>query len=513
MRLLLRLALMIGAVSGLALLGLLAWSTGNASRFARYYDTLLVLNGIFALALFVWVVALTVRLARQIRRRQFGARLTARFSLAFALIGVVPGALIYTVSVQFMSRSIESWFNVRVDSALEAGLNLGRAALDSLLADLDARARSMAVELNRNSDSGVALTLTRLREANGVQEAMVFTGSGRMVAFSTSQYGQLLPAMPPSTVMNQLRLARGYSAAEADDPMTPGVEGGLHLRVVIPLAGPDRYDNLLGAASEPRWLQLLQPVPEQIAHNANLVQQGFRDYQELALSRLGLRKLYGITLTLALLLAAFGAIAVALSLSKRLVRPLLSLAGGTQAVGVGDYRPLPEPPERDEVGQLTRSFNAMTRQLDEARRMVESNRQQLERSNVYLESVLSNLSSGVLVFDESFRVTTVNQGAQTILGADLRSVIGRPLETADGMLEFANIVRQAFSAHAAVGSERQHWQQQFEISPAQGSAPVAPQPLTLLARGTHLKVDGRGNGYLVVFDDITEVISANRTVA
>lgn len=513
MRLLLRLALMIGAVSGLALLGLLAWSTGNASRFARYYDTLLVLNGIFALALFVWVVALTVRLARQIRRRQFGARLTARFSLAFALIGVVPGALIYTVSVQFMSRSIESWFNVRVDTALEAGLNLGRAALDSLLADLDARARSMAVELNRNSDSGVALTLTRLREANGVQEAMVFTGSGRMVAFSTSQYGQLLPAMPPSTVMNQLRLARGYSAAEADDPITPGAEGGLHLRVVIPLAGPDRYDNLLGAASEPRWLQLLQPVPEQIAHNANQVQQGFRDYQELALSRLGLRKLYGITLTLALLLAAFGAIAVALSLSKRLVRPLLSLAGGTQAVGVGDYRPLPEPPERDEVGQLTRSFNAMTRQLDEARRMVESNRQQLERSNVYLESVLSNLSSGVLVFDESFRVTTVNQGAQTILGADLRSVIGRPLETADGMLEFANIVRQAFSAHAAVGSERQHWQQQFEISPSQGSAPVAPQPLTLLARGTHLKVDGRGNGYLVVFDDITEVISANRTVA
>jgi len=513
MRLVLRLALMVGAVSGLALLGLLAWSTGNASRFARYYDTLLVLNGIFALALFIWVVALTVRLARQIRRRQFGARLTARFSLAFALIGVVPGALIYTVSVQFMSRSIESWFNVRVDTALEAGLNLGRAALDSLLADLDARARSMAVELNRNSDSGVTLALTRLREANGVQEAMVFTGSGRMIAFSTSQYGQLLPATPPSTVINQLRLARGYSAAEADDPVTPGAEGGLHLRVVIPLTGPDRYDNLLGAASEPRWLQLLQPVPEQIAHNANLVQQGFRDYQELALSRLGLRKLYGITLTLALLLAAFGAIAVALSLSKRLVRPLLSLAGGTQAVGVGDYRPLPEPPERDEVGQLTRSFNAMTRQLDEARRMVESNRQQLERSNVYLESVLSNLSSGVLVFDESFRVTTVNQGAQTILGVDLRSVIGRPLETVAGMLEFANIVRQAFSAHAAVGSERQHWQQQFEIAPGQGEAPGGAQPLTLLARGTHLRVDGRGNGYLVVFDDITEVISANRTVA
>jgi len=527
MRKLLRFALVAGALAGVLLLGLLAWSTGNASRFARYYDALLLLNGVVALALFAWVVALTVKLVRQIRRRQFGARLTARFALAFTLIGVVPGALIYTLSVQFMSRSIESWFNVRVDSALEAGLNLGRAALDSLLADLDARARSMTTELNRASDSNIALTLTRLREANGVQEAMVFTGSGRMIAFSTNQYGQLMPALPPSTVLNQLRLSRGYSAAEADDPVQSESGGALHLRVVIPLLPNERFDGLLGASAEPRWLQLVQPVPDQIAHNANLVQQGFRDYQELALSRLGLRKLYGITLTLALLVSVFTAIAVALSLSKRLVRPLLRLAAGTQAVGVGDYRPLPEPPERDEVGQLTRSFNAMTRQLDEARRMVESNRQQLERSNVYLESVLSNLSSGVLVFDEAFRVTTVNQGAQTILQSDLRSVIGRPLETIDGMLPFAQVVRQAFAAHAAVGSERQHWQQQFEIQPVQmdnadaaGAShafPVAQsshgQSLTLLARGTHLRVDGRGNGYLVVFDDITELMSANRTVA
>jgi nitrogen fixation/metabolism regulation signal transduction histidine kinase len=535
MRLLLRVALVAGALAGMMLLGLLAWSTGNASRLARYYDALLVLNGVVALALFAWVVALTVKLVRQIRRRQFGARLTARFALAFTLIGVVPGALIYTLSVQFMSRSIESWFNVRVDSALEAGLNLGRAALDSLLADLDARARTMAPDLNRSRDSDIAQVLTRLREANGVQEAMVFTGGGRMIAFSTNQYGQLLPELPPATVLNQLRLSRGYSAAEADDPLDRG-GGGLHLRVVIPLVSPDRFDSLTGPSGEPRWLQLIQPVPDPIAHNANRVQEGFRDYQELALSRLGLRKLYGITLTLALLLSVFTAIAVALSLSKRLVRPLLRLAAGTQAVGVGDYRPLPEPPERDEVGQLTRSFNAMTRQLDEARRMVESNRQQLERSNVYLESVLSNLSSGVLVFDESFRVTTVNQGAQTILQADLRSVIGRPLETVEGMLPFAQVVRQAFAAHTAVGSERQHWQQQFEIQLSAPAAPVQPgqphtalaappqaagqpqgvpgaQTVTLLARGTHLRVDGRGNGYLVVFDDITELMSANRAVA
>lgn len=515
----LRVALAVAAISALALLGLLVWSTGNASRYAQQYDMLLILNGIFAVALISWVVVLAARLMRQVRRRQFGARLTARFALYFALIGVLPGALIYVLSVQFMSRSIESWFNVRVDTALEAGLNLGRAALDSQLGDLNARAKEMADRLGTASDADMALIITRLRETSGVAEAMIFTGNGRLVAFSSSAYGQLLPDLPPTSVMNQLRVSRGYSAAEADDAAAgQELEGprntGLHLRVVVPISTMDRYSSVLGVSPDTRWLQVIEPVPEQIARNANQVQQGFRDYQELALSRLGLRKLYGITLTLALILAVFAAVVVALAVSRRLVRPLLTLAAGTQAVGVGDYRPLPEPPEKDEVGQLTRSFNAMTRQLDEARHMVENNRQQLERSNVYLESVLSNLSSGVLVFDEMFRVTMFNQGAQSILRVDLRSVKGRPLETADGAFALSQLIRQAFAAHTAVGSERLYWQQQFELE-LEGASDneTKMHVITLLARGTHLSVDGRGNGYLVVFDDISEVISANRTVA
>src|SRR5690606_36154582 len=145
-----------------------------------------------AMALISWVVILAARLLRQIRRRQFGARLTARFALFFTLIGVLPGALIYVLSVQFMSNSIESWFNVRVDSALEAGLNLGRAALDSQLNDLNIRAKEMAGQLGSGSDADMAFFITRLRESNGVTEALVFTGNGRLVAFSSAAYGQLL---------------------------------------------------------------------------------------------------------------------------------------------------------------------------------------------------------------------------------------------------------------------------------------------------------------------------------
>jgi len=513
----LRSALGVAAASAIALLGLLVWSTGNASRYAQQYDVLLLLNGILAIALISWVAILAIRLWRQIRRRQFGARMTARFTLYFTLIGILPGVLIYVLSVQFMSRSIESWFNVRVDTALEAGLNLGRAALDTQLAELNGRARNMVLRLTNASDAEIASLLTSLRSANEIDEAMVFTGNGRLIAFSSSAFSQLLPDPPPSSVMNQLRVAQGYAAAEADVANGDGpTNDALHLRVIIPLgpATSDRLGSPMSLGGDSRWLQVIQAVPERIAHNASQVQQGFRDYQELALSRLGLRKLYGITLTLALILAVFAAVVVALAVSRRLVQPLLTLASGTQAVGVGDYRPLPEPPARDEVGQLTRSFNAMTRQLDEARQMVDRHRRQLEQSNLYLESVLSNLSSGVLVFDRAFRLTLFNQGAQTILHVDLRTVQGRPLETADGALALARLIRQAFSAHDAVESTRPYWQQQFEIElQAAPDNERKKHVITLLARGTRLIMDGREDGYLVVFDDISEVISASRTVA
>lgn len=510
---LMRLVTAIGILSAAILFLLLAWSTGNASLLAQYQTLLLWLNGGLALTLFVWVVWLTFRLARQLLVGQFGSRLTARFALAFALIGVLPGALIYTVSLQFMSRSIESWFNVRVDTALESGLALGRAALDSQLAQLDARARSMTPDLSMTPDPEIAGVLTRLRENSGAIDAMVFTTSGRLIAFSTDNLGTLLPPLPPAAVLNQLRTARGYSAADSDDPTANLGDAGLQLRVIVPLGSPERSETALGVTSESRWLQLTQPVSDKIAQNAREVQKGYLDYQELALSRQSLRNLFAVTLTLALLLAVFAAIAVALYLSKKLVRPLLTLAAGTQAVSIGDFRPLPEPPSRDEVGQLTRSFNDMTRQLEEARRMVETNRAQLERSNVYLESVLSNLSAGVLVFDQQFRLTTFNHGAQAILSVDLRAAPGRPLETIDGMIDFAGMIRQAFSQHAAVGSERTHWQEQFELKLPDLSDDSKFYTLTLLARGTQLFVDGRDNGYMVVFDDITEVMSANRSVA
>lgn len=516
MKWLVRMAWTIAGVSALALVALLAWSTGNASRFAQHNDLFLFLNGILVVALVIWVITLMTKLIVQIKRNHFGARLTARFALSFALIGILPGVIIYVISVQFMSRSIESWFNVRVDSALEAGLNLGRAALDTQISELTVRGRDITAQLGKATDLETPYLLTRLRESKDLKEAMVFSGSGRMLAFSSSEFIHLIPDPPPPSVMSQLRVARMYAAAEADDlqDFNNPSANNIQIRVVLPIVSADKFASSIGSSSDTKWLQIIQSVPDSIAHNANMVQQGFRDYQELALSRLGLRKMYGITLTLALIMAMFTAIVVALAISRRLVKPLLTLASGTQAVGVGDYRPLPEITAKDEVGQLTRSFNAMTRQLDDARRMVETNRQQLERTNVYLESILSNLSSGVIVFDEGFRVTMFNHGAQTILNVDLRLVKGRPLETVNGAEEMAQQIKQSFAQYTAAGIERSYWQKQFELEMSKATDNESKSHVcTLLARGTHLKVDSSYNGYLVVFDDISEVISANRAVA
>lgn len=508
-----KLFLVLGAVTGLGLFILLAWSTGSASRLARFHELLVYLNFALAIGLFGWVLGLSIKLIRQLRRGKFGARLTARFALAFALIGVLPGALIYTVSIQFMSRSIESWFNVRVDAALDAGLALGRAALDAQIIELDTRARAMLPIFTDATDAELPTLLARVREVTGVREAMVMTSSGRPIAFVSEQLNTLLPQGPPAGVLSQLRISGSYANAEpVSNDAVQSDPSGLILRVILPLGATARTPSAL-VSNEIRWLQLVKSVPEDLVMNAEEVREGYRDYQELALSRQGLRQLFGVTLTLALLLAVFAAMAVALFLSKRLVQPLLALASGTQAVSVGDFRPLAEPPQNDEVGQLTRSFNEMTRQLEEARRLVDMNRRQLEQSKLYTEGILANLSAGVLVFDEFFRITLFNQGAQSILGVDLRAAKGRPLETVPGALPLAATVKRAFSQLAATNSERLHWQEQFEITLPGQDADEGDHTITLLARGTHLSLDGRGNGYVVVFDDISAVISANRTVA
>ncbi|MBO7776092.1 sensor histidine kinase EsaS [Burkholderia pseudomallei] len=519
------------AITALLLLVLLAAASANTEFFDRYYSWLYSANIIVALVFMLVVLGLVGMIVARLRKGKFGTRLLAKLAVFFTLVGVVPGGIIYIVSYQFVSRSIESWFDVNVETALTAGLNLGRGMLDTSLADLQTKARLMSEQLSSAdaNTNGTTLTLLRLRDQFGVQDATIVepgrgTGASpdvHIIAQASGNFAALIPDdMPTPLMLSQAREHGVFAAIEGEvdgDPRARGSKGALRLRVVQRI--PDSSTSLLQPAE--RFLQLTQPVSPTLARNADAVQRAYREYQEKSLGRSGLRKMYIGTLTLALFLATFIAMMIALALGNQLARPLFLLAQGTKEVAEGDYTPKREIKTRDELGFLTQSFNAMTRQLSEARLAVEKNRVALEHSKTYLESILANLTAGVFVLDRQFRLTTANRGAERIFRQPFNSLIGTTLDQIGVVAEFGAMVRKAFADREAAGrgggEDRGHWQQQFAVE-----VPGETEPLTLLVRGTRLVStaaapgqpdDPQTSGYVVVFDAISDVISAQRSVA
>ena len=532
----LRYVLLASALTVGVLLFLLAAASDNTSMFETYYSWILGANIVVGIGLFLLVCLLLSRLYSRYRRGRFGSRLMTRLVLMFGLMGILPGIVIYTVSVQFVSRSIESWFNVKVESALESGLTLGRTALESSLKDLRQKTRSAAADLSEMSDTSLNLQLARVMDENQLQDAMVVTGSGTVIASTGSKLTELVPDAPTPAMLARARSMDGYGAIEGEEgsgdanragakPSAKGGKatqdadtGGLRFRIIVALRGDG---SLLNLRSHQRYLQVLQPVPEQLAQNAEALRAAYGEYQERSLARSGLRNFYLVTLTLVLLLAVFAAMVSAFLLATDLAQPLLLLAEGTKAVAEGNLSPRPISATSDELGTLTKSFNTMTMQLADAREAVERNRRALEDAKAYLESVLANMSAGVMVFDDHLRLVTFNASAGRILHHDLKPALGQPFASLPGLAAFSTPVIEAFasqsaqaagdSADIANGESHLHWQQQIEIQ-RQGLGQSADGEITLLVRGSQLPV-GSGTGHVVVFDDISDVISGQRSVA
>ena len=475
------------AVGGILWFLLLMSTAADTVIFSRNYPLLIALNVVLALGMLGLVGWQLRTLWRDYQAQVFGARLKLRLMLMFGVIAVLPGALVYGVSVQFVTRSIESWFDVRVEKALESGLHLGRSALDSLLADVVEKGRSMAGELSDIQETSRRSALLRLREEKGVQTAALFSVGGQLLSSATAELSSLMPDLPSQAQLKQARNSRSIGTVEGDG-------GILYLRVLVPVSARDMFE-------EPRILQLTQPVPTALAQDADAVQGVYRDYQELQLARDGLTRIYALTLTLTVLVALFGAFALAYLMARRLVAPLYILAEGTQAVAQGDFSPRQAIYSGDELGVLTQSFNRMTRQLDDARRDTERHRAELESARGYLESILANLSTGVLVFDRRFVLRTVNEGALTILNDDFDGVVSVAVDEWPRQQALGTFIREQFAA-----TEENEWQAQLELERPNG------MPQVLLLRGSRLP-ETSGGGDVVVFDDVTRLIAAQRSAA
>lgn len=480
----------IGAGLGAVMLFLLATAGADTGLFERKYRLLIRINVGFVLFLMAMVGYLLWRFRRRLKIGVFGSKLALRLLLIFSLMAILPGALVYAVSVQFLGKSIESWFDVKVDRALEGGLNLGRIILDNLLEELHSKAQAVAFTLSEQSTSPLPTLNQLLMNQSQIQEAALFDQDGELIAFSGVHEAGLFPEALSAAVMRQIRTGKAYSAVES----IPGK--GLYLRVVAPIVSSTEGDA--------RILQLLQPVPKQLAEDAEIVQAAYRDYQGLLLSREGLKGLYGVTLTLALLLSLFSALAAAFLISERLSAPLGMLAEGTRAVAQGDFSRRHPVQSRDELGVLTESFNLMTQQLEEARITAQHNQQEVESARAYLENILANLSSGVLVFDEKLCMRTANLSAEQILKVPLTGLEGLTIEECavhePQLNSFKIGILEGFHS-----GKKGEWQCQVERS-RDGVHQV------LLLRGTRLPHVSGGGG-VVVFDDITGLLQVQRTAA
>ncbi len=475
------------AIGGILWFLLLMSTAADTVIFSRNYPLLIGLNVILALAMLGLVGWQLRSLWRDYQAQVFGARLKLRLMLMFGVIAVLPGALVYGVSVQFVTRSIESWFDVRVEKALESGLHLGRSALDAMLADLSEKARGMALELSDMQESSRRSALLRLREEKGVASVALFSLGGQLLSSATGELGSLLPELPDQALLKQARNTRAVTRVEGEGEK-------LSLLVLVPVASREVFE-------EPRILQVVQNVPEVLALDAGAVQEVYRDYQELQLARTGLTRIYALTLTLTVLVALFGAFALAYLMARRLAAPLYILAEGTQAVAQGDFSPRQAVYSGDELGVLTQSFNRMTRQLDDARRETERHRSELEAARGYLESILANLSAGVLVFDRRFVLRTVNEGALNIMTDDFHDLVGVAAEEWPRQHALGEFIRQHFAT-----AEEPEWQAQLELERPNG------MPQVLLLRGSRLP-EASGGGNVVVFDDVTRLIAAQRSAA
>lgn len=477
------------AVSGV-LLYFLSSSSANTEGFSNNYYGLLGLTGLLASGLAGLVGYQLWRLRNKLKNKIFGAKLALRLVLFFTLIAVLPGVLIYAVSVQFLDKSIESWFDVRVEKALEGGLNLGKSSLDNSLKELTKKAQFTASFLAEKSAGQYQHALEDLVDDEVAQEAALFSVNGKLIA-SSGDDNAPLPDKPDNELM-RLTLDKGKYAVIDTLPYK-----GLTLLALVMV-------NPKIPAGERYVLQFTQPVPKQIEADAETVQTVYRDYQELTLSRVGLKRLYAITLTLSLLVVLLTAVSAAFFLSDGFGSSLEALAEGTRAVAQGDFTEQYPIRSSDELGALTGLFNQMTRQLYEAKQTSEQQQRIVESAKVHLESVLTHLSSGVLALDNELRLRSVNTSAAQILAAPLQEMHRLSLnQIADKyslLRSFCHTIIEAFNA-----TESGEWQRQIERLSKNGTQ-------ILLMRGTRLPQGGEA-GYVVVFDDISHLLQAERQAA
>lgn len=474
-------------LSLLALAYLLSAATQDSSRLNDLFIFILGL-GIAILILLVAILSRSLyRLYRDFKQKKEGARLTLRLVSLFALLILVSTTIVYSFSIHFLHRGINSWFDVKVEQALNDSLELSRTAFGIRMRTLLRQTRMMSGLLSELPDRDMNHNIRELTQLSGAIELSLWTMSGQLITTSLENPGLSIPSRPNEAIFHQLEQDEDYIGLDPD-------HDNLQLRAAVRLP-------IKSALQEERFLQVIFPVNAHLSSLGKTVQNAYTDYKELSYLRSPLIGVFTLALSLIVLLTLLASIWFAIWISRRIVQPLQELAEGTQAVASGNYNTkLSSASGHDEIGFLVRSFNQMTQRLTQARHATQNSHRLLEQQTNYLSAVLGSLSSGVITIDNKYILQTTNTASNKILHIDLKqhlkSVIAKMGEQHRHIRPLISLIENQIS----LGNS---WQQQVELQQKKGLQ-------TLMCRGTLLP---NNTGWVIVFDDVTTLLQAQRNAA
>lgn len=484
------LSFLIVILFGLVLLSLQLMSTATqeSSKLNEMYSWLLIINALGSVVLLALIGVNIVSLVQQLKKREAGSRLTTRMVSLFVLLALAPAAIVFYFSMQFLHQGIDSWFNVEIDRAMEDSLELSQASLDQRMRWYLKQTQQLGERLNDKSEALATVELESLRVGSGASEMTLLSRQGRIIAFSSVNASDILPTLPDEHAWLSVRQHGHYVAFDSSQ------EEQLRIQVIVTVNAEDT-----------QYLEALYPVPIRIADLADSVEFAFVRYQEMHFLRNSLKLSFSLALSLVLLMSLLAAIWVAFVSIRNIVAPVKDLVKGTRAVAAGHYEQQLPVIAQDDLGFLVESFNEMTRRLSLARDETRRAGIEVENQRAYLETILANLTAGVISFDATNNIRTANQAAYRIFHFQVSGFVGRKL------LELAREHRELAEPLQQIQHLLEHaddiWEQRIAF--------LGPNGLQeLLCRGTPLySPDGRRVGAVVVFDDVTDLIQAQKNAA
>ena len=485
------------SVIGLGFLILLAQSLSNTDLVSNdTFIVLLVISIAFVICLFLLIIFQVFKLLQSVRKEITGSKLTLRLVISFGLMVLIPVSIVYLVSVNFLTKSIESWFDVRVESALEGGLNLGQKTIDILIDDIELKGKSIAYAIANKPFEKREDILIDLREKFSISSAVLYKSDGSISAISESN-----PTISSSTLSldDIKRVQNGYFGRIEETK-----NKNLLIKAFIPIFYNEKKQtiDLIGYRE---ILMLSQPVPESISNMAISVESVFEEYQQLRYSRNSLKIIYTLTLTIVLMLAILTSVAISFVISRRFTRPLSLLSEATNQIAKGNYKKIIPEIGKDELGTLVKSFNSMTHQLDTATKNSKKNRKRLEDARAFLDATLTNLATSIVVIDKNKNVKFYNKSAEKLLNFKLPNMVGENLKNAikdiqkfDAVITFIDESLEGKNKSKAISKEI--------VLDSQGDEKTLILKLSTL-------LESSGISYILVLEDISTVAKAQRQIA